>query len=158
MTTNARIIDVASAAVTLLNSATAQAGFVLPFVAVRDYVPLYDLESQVAGLLVTVMPAILEERKFARLTIGGEAGIDVAIQDYVPPADPVAALALKDKLMLLVEQVKTVLEKGLILPEANLDCGWLRHENDPIYEPDHMLDFHVFTSVPRVIYQVRRTR
>lgn len=154
MTTNARPIDVAAAAVTLLNSSPAQDTFgsFAPFTAVRDYVPLYDLENLQPGLIVTVMPAAMDESPIARLTIGGNVGIDVGVQDLAP------TLAAKDALMLLVEQIKTVMEKGLTLPEAALDCGWLGTENDPIYDPDHMKVYGLFTSVPRFHFQVRRTR
>jgi len=154
MSTQARPIDVANAAVTLLNSAAAQATFgsFAPFTAVRDYVPLYDLEQHVSGLIVTVIPAALNESPMARLTIGGQVGIDVGVQNYVQ------TLADKDGLMLLVEEIKTVLEKGLTLPEFPLDCGWVETENDPIYDPDHLKIYGVFTSVPRFTYQVRRPR
>lgn len=156
MSTQARPIDVANAAVTLLNSAPAQATFTLaPFTAVRDYLPLYDLESHVQGLIVTVMPAALDEAPIGRLTIGGKVALDVAVQNYVgnPPV-----VTSQDALMLLVEQIKTVLEKGLTLPEAALDCGWLATENDPIYEQEMLQEFSVFTSVPRFHFQVRRVR
>jgi len=152
--TNARSIDVANAAVALLNGAPAQDAFgsFAPFTAVRDYVPLYDYENPVAGLIVTVMPAALDESPIARLTIGGIVGIDVGVQKYA------TTLADKDALMLLVEQIKSVMEKGLTLAEAAIDCGWTGTENDPAYYPDVMKTHSVFTSIPRFHYQVRRAR
>jgi hypothetical protein len=86
------------------------------------------------------------------LTIQGMVGVDVGVQNWVQ------TLADKDALMLLVEEIKTVMEKGLVLPEANIDCGWQGTENDPIYNPDHMQVHSVFTSVPRFLYLVRRAR
>ena len=152
MSTNARPIDVAAAAVTLLNSGPAQATFNQTFVAVRDYVPLFDLTAHKAGLKVTVIPAGLDESPMARLTIDGRVALDVGIQNWAP------TLATKDGLMLLVEQIKTVMEKGLTLPEAAIDCGWLGTENDPIFRYDHIQQHNVFTSVPRFFYLTRRAR
>jgi hypothetical protein len=154
MSTNARAIDVAAAAVTLLNSGPAQASFgsFAPFTAVRDYVPLYDLTQHKAGLIVTVIPAALNESPLARLTINSQVLIDVGVQDVVK------TLADKDALMLLVEQIKTVMEKGLTLPEAAVDCGWEGTENEPLYSQEHMLRHSLFTSVPRFAYLTRRAR
>jgi hypothetical protein len=159
MSTNARVIDVAIAAVTLLNSGPVQATFgAQTFTAVRGYRPTYDLKAHKAGLKVTVIPAVLNESPFLRLTINSQVGVDVGVQNFV--GSPVAATqdANCDALMLLVEQIKQVLELGLTLPEAKVDCGWQATENDPIFFPDHLREHNVFTSVPRFTYLTRRTR
>lgn len=159
MATNARSIDVAVAAVSLLNGSTAQATFGSnTFTAVRGYRPLYDLKDHKAGLKVTVIPATLADSPLARRTVQGLVAIDVGVQKFV--RDPVAAteLANCDSLMLLVEQIKQFLEAGLTLAEANVDCGWQQTENDPLFFPDHLQQHGVFTSVPRFTYFTRRAR
>lgn len=151
---NARPIDVAIAAVTLINSAPAQGTFgsFAPFTAVRDYVPVADLKDHKAGLQVWVIPSELEETAFSRQIIQGIVTIDVGIEKY---AD---TLASRDALMLLVEQIKTVLEKGLTLPEADVDCGWLGTENLPIFDQAYLQEKNVFRSAPRFRYLTRRAR
>lgn len=158
MTTNARAIDVAIAAVALLNSAPAQAGFNQTFTAVRAYRPQYDLTTHKLGLKVTVIPATLTDSPLARRTVQGLVAIDVGIQKYVKDPSQATMDASTDSLMLLVEQVKQVLEAGLTLAEANIDCGWQQTENDPIFFPDHLWERGVFTSVPRFTYFTRRAR
>ena len=152
--TNARLVDAAIAAVSLLNLPATQTSLVKTFAAARGYeVPTYDLKNEQAlGVMVTVIAAELDESPFSRGTIQGLLSIDVGIQNAVQ------SLADKDTMMLLVEQIKTVLEKGLVLPEPFTDCGWQGTENSPIYDPDHLQEFGVFTSVPRFKYLTRRPR
>lgn len=150
--TNARAIDVANAAVTVLTAN--QGGFAQTFTPARDYIPLFPLEQAklTAGVYVTVIPAVLDEESLSRLSVQGIVAIDVGVQKYAPD------LATRDQMMLLAEQVKTVMEKGLVLPEAAIDCGWQRTENDPLYSTEHLIKFGVFTTLPRFFYLTRRAR
>jgi hypothetical protein len=159
MSTNARPIDVAIAAVTLLNSGPVQTTFgALTFTAKRAYRPTFDLKQHKAGLTVTVIPVLLNESPFSRQTVDGHVAVQVAVQDFVRDVVPATEDAACDALMLLVEQIKTVLENGLTLPEAAVDCGWVGTENDPIFFPDDLKDHGVFTSTPTFTYLTRRAR
>lgn len=155
MSNQARLVDAAAAAVTLLNSSPAQATFSQPFTSARAYRPVYDLTTLKSNLKVTVVPKGIEEAALARLTIQGDVAVDVAVQNYVDPANQVAAC---DALMLLVQQIKTVMEKGLTLPESNTDCGWISTTNDPAFDPEHLQQKNVFTSVATFTYLTRRAR
>ncbi len=152
--TNARPIDVAIAAVALLNLPASQATFAAPFTAARGYeVPLYDLQKKdTLGIVVTVIPDELNESPLTRHEVQSEVSVHVGIQNFVQ------SLTDKDAMMLLVEQVKTVMEQGLTLPEAAVDCGWLGTENSPLWDPAHLEQYSVFTSVPRFRYLTRRPR
>ena len=91
---NSRAIDVANAAVALLNSGPAQTAFgALTFAAVRDYVPLYGLTQHKAGLLVTVIPQAVDTHFWNRPQVQDLVTIDVGIQNYVK------TLADKDALL-----------------------------------------------------------
>jgi hypothetical protein len=152
MSTQARSIDVANAAVAFLNSAPVQTGFVQGFTAVRAYQPLYDLKEHKAGLKVTVIPATLDETPLTRAVVQSLLAIDVGVQNFV------ANDAASDVLMLLVQQIKQALERGLTLAEPATDCGWQGTQNEPIFFPDHMQQHSVFTSVPRFTFLTRRAR
>ena len=78
--------------------------------------------------------------------------VDVAVQNYA------ATISIRDGLMLLVEQIKQVMEQGLSLPEATVDCGWQRTENSPLIEAKLLLHENLFTSIPRFTYLTRRPR
>src|SRR6185295_5009611 len=117
-----------------------------------------DLKDHKAGLKVTVIPVLLNESPFSRQTVEGQVAVQVAVQKFVRDVVPATELAACDALMLLVEQIKAVLEDGLALPEAAVDCGWLGTENDPIFFPDELKEHGVFTSTPTFTYLTRRAR
>ena len=158
---NSRSIDVAIAALALLNSAPKQTTFgAQTFTAVRAYRPVLDLENPAdQALKVTVMPATISESPMTRGMVQGLAGIDVAIQKFVS-GDLTQQVADCDPLMLLVQQIKQALEAAgaLVLADAPTDCGWQQTQNNPIYDPVHLTTLNVFTSVPRFTYLVRRAR
>src|SRR6185295_3580523 len=80
MSTNARPIDVAIAAVALLNSGPVQATFgALTFTAKRAYRPTFDLKQHKAGLTVTVIPVLLNESALSRQTVEGQVAVQVAV-------------------------------------------------------------------------------
>jgi hypothetical protein len=153
MTMNARPVDVANAAVVLLNKS--QSSFAIEFQATRAYRPVYDLTKFSTGLVVTVIPSELEETPFSRQTIQSLVTVDVAVQKKVSASSEVADC---DQLMLLVEQIKSVMEAGLTLAEAKIDCGWQQTQNRPIFSPNHLKTREVFTSVSRFVYLTRRAR
>ncbi len=152
---DARLVDAAKAAVTAMNAGPAQAGFAQTFTAVRAYRPVYNLTAFKSALRVTVVPKAIDEKMLARLTVEADVAIDVAVQGFIDAASEVSEC---DSLMLLMQQIKTVLEKGLTLPEANLDCGWRETVNDPAFDPDHLKQFSVFTSIATLSYLTRRAR
>src|ERR1051326_5241836 len=106
---DARPINVANAAVALLNSPSVQSGFVRTFTAVRAYRPIADLTTLKAATQpsVIVVAKGLDTSPLTRQTVDDHVSLDVGIQAYVDPANEVAVC---DVLMKLVEQIKQVLE------------------------------------------------
>lgn len=151
---DARTINVANAAVALLNSGPAQAAFTpFTFTAVRAYRPIYDLKAQKAGLKITVVHKANAQKPNDRLTVRGDVAIDVAVQNFVNND------AESDALTLLVEQIQQSLEKGLVLADGPYrQANWISTECDPIFFPDHMARFSVFTSVSTLTFVTRRPR
>ena len=152
--TSARYVDVAIAAVAALNAPAAQATFgALTFTAVRAWRPTYDLKALKNSLTVTVIPRTVAETAFGRQVIKADAEINVWVQNYV------ASDADADALALLVEQIVTVLDKGLTLADGKTDCGWLvTTYEDPFPLPDHLQNLSVFSGPVNLQYQTRRAR
>lgn len=152
-----RSIDLAGGVVNTLNG-SAQSRFVQTFTAIRAYRPSYDLTQHVAQpLQVTVCPKTLETYALSRGEIQELVAVDVAVQGWVDAASEVAEC---DAYMELVEQIKTALETPAAVTPLNspYDCSWQGWLNDPLYEPDHLLKYSVFTSVSTGSFLMRRVR
>ena len=153
MTANARFVDVAIAAVAALNAGPAQSGFSQTFTATRAWRPAFDLVSIKAGLKVTVIPRTMVETAFMRNTVKADAEINVWVQNFVTSDDDSDALAL------LVQEIVSVLDKGLTLTDGATDCGWLQTiYEDPFPIPDHLQNLSVFSGPVNLQYQTRRAR
>lgn len=155
---NSRAINVAAAAVALLNSAAAANAFApFSFVAVRAYRPNIDLTQQKSALQVLVIPQALETSPFSRGTVDDHVSIDVGVFDWVDPANEVTQA---DALMELVEQIKQRLETpaALVLTDAPADCGWQGTANDPIFDPALLQNNSLFASVSTFTFLTRRAR
>ncbi|MDE2100056.1 MAG: hypothetical protein KGL39_22570 [Patescibacteria group bacterium] len=155
---NSRAINVAAAAVALLNSAPAQTAFApFSFVAVRAYRPNIDLTQQKSALQVLVIPQALATTPFSRGIVDDHVSIDVGVWDWV---DPDGEVTQADALMLLVEQIKQQLEApgALVLTDAPKDCGWQGTDNDPIFDPALLQNNSIFASVSTFTYMTRRAR
>jgi hypothetical protein len=156
---NSRAINVANAAVGLLNSGPVQAGFAQTFTARRDYVPRFNLKQFPDGVQVLVIPARLDASPMTRADVQELAAIDVVLWSKVSP-DADQQIADCDPLMLTVEQIKQALEapQALALADPPAGCGWQRTENSPIFYPSYLKVLNLFTSSTRFTYLVRRAR
>jgi hypothetical protein len=156
---NARAINVANAAVALLNSGPVQAGFAQTFTAKRDYCPRFNFKQFPTGVQVLVIPARLDASPMTRAVVQELAAIDVCFWCKVS-ADPTQQVSDVDPLMLEVEQVKQVLEapQALALADPPTDCGWQRTDNSPIFYPSYLKVLNLFASSTRFTYLVRRAR
>lgn len=114
------------------------------FTATRQYQPMHEL-GELETLQVAVVPAEQTDALETRSESKRELVIDIGIQKKV------AAItnAILDPLMSLVEDVIAFF-KTLRLS----DYRWTLTENAPIYDPAHLRESLVFTSVVRVHFEV----
>ncbi|MCC7409953.1 MAG: hypothetical protein IT442_17940 [Phycisphaeraceae bacterium] len=139
------IADIADAVVAYLNDPVR--GFSQAFVAERSYRPRVEL-AQMQGLVVTVVPKAVTSTTASRLMAQDDVQIDVAVQKkLIAPADE--RLAETDELMELVQAIANSLRAR---PMG--DGAWLSQTNEPIYVPEHLDQFEVFTSVLTVTYRL----
>jgi hypothetical protein len=155
---DSRAIDVANAAVALLNAASGANAFTpFTFTAKRVYRPTYDLVDVKAGNLILVMPQALDTSPMLRRQVQELVSIDVAFFGWV---DPTNELVECDAYMHLIEQLKETLEAptALVLADAPTDCGWQGTTNDPIFDQDDLTNDSVFHSPITLTYLTRRNR
>lgn len=139
------IADIADAVVAYLNDPAR--GFVMSFRGQRSYRPRVDL-AQMQDVMVTVVPKAVTSTTASRLMAQDDVQIDVAVQKKLTaPADD--RLAEADELMGLVEAIANSLRAR---PMG--DGAWLSQTNEPIYAPEHLDQFEVFTSVLTVTYRL----
>ena len=143
-------IQIADAVTAVLNSATLSQ----PFTAVRHYLPEFDLK-EMDTLHVSVVPAELDEEIADRTRDKAEYKIHVAVQKRVakqePPGLDTAAI---DGLMRLVEEIDDLLRHK---PLAGFEqAHWVKTENKPIYDPNHLKEHSQFTSLLVFTYRMVR--
>jgi hypothetical protein len=63
-----------------------------------------------------------------------------------------------DALLLLVEQIKTLLEHPQTLPEPLSACSWSETTNEPLFDQDALKNSNVFVSVSALTYLTVRVR
>jgi len=139
------VIDVADAVVASLNAGS----FGIPFTSARSYVPVVEL-SDLAELIVTVVPKSAEITTATRTSSYFDCTIDIGIQQKVNPDELSELDALADLAEQIVDHLR--LESLDALPEA----AWLSIANEPVFAPEHLDQQRVFTSVVSVTYRVRR--
>ena len=123
--------------------------FSLPFAAERLYLPLFELpEMQV--LHVSIVPKGITQTAANRTQIQHDCQVDVAVQQKVAGEAPAEVDPLTDLVEELIEHFR--FHRLPAFPTA----AWLRTENAPIYDPEHMHRLRQFTSVITLTYRVRR--
>lgn len=150
----ATAIQIAGALVSLLNLDPA---FSQDFTARRHYVVDYDL-PELNTLRVSVVPRSITLNNGTREKDWHEYAVDIAVQQRVQleeDAEDPADLTQPDELMQLVEEISDVLRSRKRFDGLP---GVLFHKaaNDTIYDPKHLGDHRVFTSVLTVHYRVLR--
>ena len=138
------VTQIAEAVVTELNGAT----FGQPIQAERQYLPLFELE-QLKDLRVTVVPKSQAIEATSRSTNQHDIDIDIAVQKKLPQTTP----AEIDPLMVLVQELADHFRfKRLTSPDA----VWIKTQNEPVYAPEHLDRFRVFTSILTLTFRVLR--
>lgn len=146
------IVQLADAIVDSLNASEVLSGAT----AVRRPFPLIDLSKIGEDTLVQVMPRSAEFSPASRTGLYVDIAIDIGVQRRMPKFtnDDV------DELLALVERVGAYLHL-LDFPDVGGPgnvARWLSMSNEPVYAPDHLLNFSVFTSVLTVTYRTLRKK
>lgn len=138
----ATIIDIADSVVAELNAAT----FSQPIEAKRYYAPQFEL-PEMKTLHVSVVPRAIASSALDRSRYSFEYQIDVAIQQKVDPKNPPL-----DALMGLTEEIAAHFRAGALASYPNARCSDVK--NDPVYLPEHIVEYRQFTSVLTLTFKV----
>jgi hypothetical protein len=132
------IAPIADAVTTALNAAP-PGTFSKTFTAKRIYRPEFKRE-ELGTLHVTVIPGPVTRNQIARRLLEKTYVVGVLVQQAVTgeqneDIDPLTGLC---------EEIADFIGPGEI---GTTGAAWTATEHDPIYDPDHMKDFRVFTNV-----------
>lgn len=139
------LLEIADALLAALNAED----FSQAFTAVRSYRPDFDL-PELATLRVSVVPKADTTSAATRTDDFHEVSVDIGVQQRVPQGDRDAL----DALLTLMQELGDFLKRRRLdgVPAAT----WVRTANEPVFDPDHLAEKSVFTSVLTVTYRVRR--
>ena len=139
-----KIADIAQAVTDELNAGS----FSQSFTAERAYLPVFELKDM-ATLHVTVVPKGRELETVARTIPQEDVQIDVAVQQKL--ADVATESGQIDALLTLVEEIGAHFARKRL---AGTNALWLRTENVPVYDPDHLREMRQLTSVLTLTFRV----
>lgn len=150
----ATVLDIADAVVTVLNGASLTPSFT----AVRDYVPVYDLQKDLGTLQVTVVPHTLDWALLARNSDDFTYDIDMALQVRIPKTVTTVAerIAFCDPYVLLTEAITDLFRGRPLEALTGVDC--MAGKNAPIYDPQQMDELRVFATLITLSFKMVRTR
>ncbi len=138
------VTDVADAVAEELNAGS----FSQAFTAARLVLPRFELKD-LTELKVSVVPRTLDISGATRAACQYAAGVDIGIQKKVQDIE-----AGTDELGLLVDEITDFLRQR---PLASTPWAiGARTQNDPVYDPGHLDQHRVFTSVLSVTYKMLR--
>ncbi len=135
-----KLTDIADAVVAVLNAAELD----MEFTAERTLLPLYDLKT-LRNLKVSVVPKGRKIIQGARVLTIDEIQIDIGIQKKISDDSEL------DGLMKLVEDIAGLFKAERLAGYPNAIC--IKKENEPIYDPEHLRQFHQFTSVVTLTFK-----
>ena len=135
------LTDLADAVVAILNAADLD----MEFTAERTLLPLYDLKA-LRDLKVSVVPKGRKIIQGARVLTIDEIQIDIGIQKKISDDSEL------DGFMKLVEDIAGLFKAERLDGYPNALC--IKKENEPIYDPEHLRQFHQFTSVVTLTFKV----
>jgi hypothetical protein len=146
----ALVIQIADAVVAALNGAHLSQ----PVSAQRYFLPEFDLKDM-DTLHVSVVPAELDEEIADRARDRAEYKIHVAVQKRVAKNDPPGLdQAAIDGLMTLVQDIDDLFRHK---PLAGFtQACWAKTENKPIFDPKHLKEDSLFTSLLVLTFRVMR--
>jgi hypothetical protein len=136
-----KLTDIADAVVAVLNDSE----LTHEFTAERTLLPLYDLKT-LKTLKVSVVPKGKKITQGARVLTIYEIQIDIGIQKKISDDSEL------DGLLKLVEDIAALFKAERLEGYPSAIC--MKKENEPIYDPDHLRQFHQFTSVVTLTFKV----
>jgi len=139
-----KIADIAQAVTDELNAGS----FSQAFTAERKYVPIFELKDM-AELHVTVVPKGRELETAARTIPQEDVQIDIAVQQKL--ADAATESEQIDALLTLVEEIGAHFARQSL---ADTGAMWLRTENVPVYDPEHLREMRQLTSLLTLTFRV----
>lgn len=143
----ATIIDLAEQVADHLNQGAWSKGFT----ATREYQPSYELK-EMGTLRVSVVPGPIAISVTTRVKYQHDYNIFVMVQQR-------AVLdQLRDELMALVEELADEMA-GLGFEDvgsSNVNAACFEVENEPSWQPDHLREQRLFTSVLRCTFRTWR--
>jgi hypothetical protein len=137
-------IDLADAVTSQLN----QSGIVTH--AKRQVLPIHDL-SQLRELTISIVPRGVQVQSITRKLSQYDCQVDIGIQQKLTVPQDEIDPAVKE-LSGLVQQLADYLQRQ---PLTDMPYAiWIKVENVPIYDPDHLSNQRVFTSVLTLTYRI----
>jgi hypothetical protein len=147
----AEILSIADAVVTALNAEAFQGTLEEEFTAERKYLPRVELKDM-GTLHVTVVPKAVITEVSSRSTADYQYQIDVGVQKRFAAGDDEADEL--DPLLGLVEQIADYLRLKRL--DEFTDAMWIKTEHPALYAPEHMEQFHQFTSILTFTFRLVR--
>lgn len=129
----------------------------LGYLVARSYVPLSTIK-ELEETRLTVMPSSMELVPLTRGSDDFDYTIDVGVQRFINSVE----IEKADPYMRLVEEVidlfrgKRIAFGGVYDNEYSALC--VKVENTPIYNPEHLDEHKVFTSVAKLTFRMARSR
>ncbi len=120
--------------------------------AKRQVLPIHDL-SQLRELTVSVVPRGVQVQSITRKLSQYDCQVDIGIQKKLTVPQDQIDPAVKG-LSGLVEQIADYLQRQ---PLTDMPYAiWIKVENVPIYDPDHLGNQRVFTSALTLTYRITK--
>jgi hypothetical protein len=120
--------------------------------AKRQVLPIHDL-SQLRELTVSVVPRGVQIQSITRKLSQYDCQVDIGIQQKLTVPQDQIDTAVND-LSGLVQQIADYLQRQ---PLTDMPYAiWIKVENEPIYDPDHLANQRVFTSVLTLTYRITK--
>ncbi len=146
------IVQLAEALKTALNAAVEADAFSMEFAAERYYAPSFNLKDM-GTLHVSIVPKSSDESRLTRGGLSDELQIDVSIQKKPETATKEEIDALMD----FVKEVSEFIRTAANLTLTDGTAKWQRAKNEPIYSPEHLKQFGLFTSLLTVTFTLSRS-
>ena len=120
--------------------------------AKRQVLPIHDL-AQLRELTVSVVPRGVQIQSVTRRLSQYDCQVDIGIQQKLTVPQDEIDTKVKE-LSQLVQQITEYLQRQQLtdMPYAI----WIKVENEPIYDPDHLANQRVFTSVLTLTYRITK--
>ena len=120
--------------------------------AKRMVLPIHDL-SQLRELTISVVPRGVQVQSITRKLSQYDCQVDIGIQQKLTVPQNEIDPVVKD-LSGLVQQITDYLQRQ---PLTDMPYAiWIKVENEPIYDPDHLANQRVFTSVLTLTYRITK--